>query len=236
MGDSSSAGGAGAAGARRRLVPWIACGLAGMAAAVAAAPFDLRISRAFAALGDPVGAFFQDHGTRPALVLYLAAIAWLAVPALRRRSVDLSRAASAVLVQALVHTMFLTNLLKALWGRARYDGVAAGHAAFDSLFSPEPLSGGMSFPSGHVATALVLLPAAYVFARSGRGRIAAALVIGSAIFAAATGAARIRFGAHYLSDVLFSAGGAALMAPVSVALGDRYLALFERAGKRLTTR
>jgi len=44
----------------------------------------------------------------------------------------------------------------------------------------------------------------------------------------AVGYGRLRLGAHYLSDVLFSAGTAVLMAPISIALGDRYLALFDR--------
>lgn len=207
---------------------WIGCGIAVSAAALVAAPFDLAVSRAVAELGDPFALLVQEHGTHPALLVYVFAIVWLATPALRRRARLVSRAASAVLVQALVHTMFAVNALKLLWGRARFASVVSGHADYSPIWSLQPGGGGMSFPSGHVATALVLLPVALILARAGRKGAAVALAVGAAAYAIAIGWGRIRFGAHYLSDVLFSAGTAVLMAPASVALGDKYLSLFER--------
>jgi len=209
--------------------PWIAAGIAALSAVPIAAPFDLDAARAMVKIDDPFAALVQDHGTQPALAVYVAAILWLSVPALRRRALHVSRAASAVLVQALVHTMFVVNVLKLLWGRERFASVAAGHASYSPLWAIDPMSGGVSFPSGHVATALVLLPAALVLAQAGKRGAAVAVAVGSTAFALAIGYGRLRLGAHYLTDVLFSAGTAALMAPVSVALGDRYLALFDRA-------
>jgi membrane-associated phospholipid phosphatase len=216
-------------GASRAHAVWIGCGLAGLTAILIAAPFDLDVARAVARFDDPFAVLVQDHGTHPALVVYLAAILWLAVPSLRRRARLVSRCASAVLVQALVHTMLAVNVLKLLWGRERFASVAAGHASYSPIWAIDPLGGGVSFPSGHVATALVLLPAAFILAQSGRRGAAIAVALGSAAFASAIGYGRLRLGAHYLTDVLFSAGTAALMAPISVAIGDRYLTLFERA-------
>lgn len=213
---------------------WIGSGLAITAAIPFAAPFDFEVSSAVARLDDRFAALVQDHGTHPALILYVAAIVCLAVPSLRRRSSLAARAASAVLVQALVHTMFAVNAIKFLWGRERFASVVAGHASFAPIWTLDPGSGGMSFPSGHVATALVLLPAALLLAREGKRWGTAAIVAGSALFAAAIAWGRLRFGAHYLTDVLFSAGTAVLFAPLSVVLGDRYLALFERAAGRVS--
>jgi membrane-associated phospholipid phosphatase len=216
-------------GAGRAHVIWIFCGLAVVIAILIAAPFDLEVARAVVRLDDPFAVLVQDHGTNPALVVYVAAILWLTVPFLRRRALLVSRCASAVLVQALVHTMFAVNVLKLLWGRERFASVVAGHATFSPIWAIDPLSGGLSFPSGHVATALVLLPAAFILAQAGRRGAAIAVALGSAAFSIAIGYGRLRLGAHYLTDVLFAGGTAVLMAPASVALGDRVLALFERA-------
>ena len=213
----------------RSTMLWIGCGLAIAAVIPFAAPFDLEVSSAVARLDDRFAALVQDHGTHPALVLYVAAIVCLGVPSLRRRSPLAARAASAVLVQALVHTMFAVNAIKLLWGRERFASVVAGDASFAPIWTLDPGGGGMSFPSGHVATALVLLPAALLLLREGRRGGGAVVVVGSALYAAAIAWGRLRLGAHYLTDVLFSAGTAVLFAPLSVALGDRYLALFERA-------
>jgi hypothetical protein len=91
---------------------WLFSGLAVVASTGVAAPFDLDVARAIANPDDPYGVLVQDLGTLPALALYVFAILWLVVPALRRRAALISRAASAVLVQALVHTMFAMNMLK----------------------------------------------------------------------------------------------------------------------------
>jgi membrane-associated phospholipid phosphatase len=208
--------------------PWLA-GLALWLGALAAlAPFDLAISRSAARPEHWFGRLIQDHGTHPALVLYVALVAWLAIPSLRRRSRLISRCASAVLIQALLHTLAITTALKHLWGRARFADLAPDGPAFAPLWVPELLGGGLSFPSGHVATAFVLAPAVVLLARAGRSR--AALILGAMVvaFGLTVAAGRIVFGAHYATDSVFSMGLAWLVAPLSIALGDRYLALFER--------
>lgn len=208
--------------------PWFA-GLALWLAALAAlSPFDLHLSRVAARPEHWFGRLVQDHGTHPALILYVALVLWLAVPTCRRFSLLASRCASAVLVQALLHTLAITTALKHTWGRLRFADLGPGGAGFAPLWSPEFLGGGLSFPSGHVATAFVLAPAVVLLARAGRTR--AALILGAMVvaFGLTVAAGRIVFGAHYATDVLFSIGLAWLVAPLSIVLGDRYLALFER--------
>ena len=212
----------------RRRWPWFA-GLALWLATLAAlAPFDLAISRTVARTEHWFGCLVQDHGTNPALVLYLALIAWLAVPAWRRTSRLVSRGASAVLVQALLHTLAVTTGLKHVWGRIRFADLGPDGSGFAPLWAPDFLGGGLSFPSGHVATAFVLAPAVVLLARAGRPRAALALGATVIAFGLAVAVGRITFGAHYATDAVFSIGLAWLIAPLSIALGDRYLALFER--------
>jgi membrane-associated phospholipid phosphatase len=211
--------------------PWFAAGAVWLAALAALAPFDLGISLAAAHPEHRFGRVVQDHGTHPALVLYVGMIAWLAFPALRRRSRLVSRCAAAVLTQALLHTLAVTDLLKFLWGRERFSDLGPDGAGFAPLWAPDWFAGGLSFPSGHVATAFVLAPAVILLARTGRPR--AALTLGAAVCLCGLtiAAGRIVFGAHFATDTVFSIGLAWLIAPLSIAIGDRYLALFERRGR-----
>ena len=214
--------------ARRGTRAWLLCGGAITACAACVAPLDLPADRALFAPESRFGALVFDYGTLPALALYAIAAAWLTVPALRSRSRLASRAAAAVLVQGLVHTMFAMNALKLLWGRERFAALAAGEGVFSPLWAIHPGADGTSFPSGHVATALVLLPVALLLAREGSPRAGAALAAWSAVYASAIGLGRMLLGAHFASDVVFAAGTAVLMAPASVAIGDSCLSLYDR--------
>ncbi len=210
--------------------PWLAGLAAWLAALAILAPFDLAISRAATSPSCGFGRLVQDHGTHPALVLYVAMILWLSIPTWRRASPLASRCASAVLVQALLHTLGITTALKHLWGRPRFADLGPDGAGFAPLWSPDLLAGGLSFPSGHVATAFVLAPAVLLLARAGRPRAALALGAAIGLFGLTVAAGRIVYGAHFATDTFFSIGLAWLIAPLSVALGDRYLALFDRRG------
>lgn len=193
----------------------------------ALSPHDLAVSLRFADQHHWYGKLIQTYGTSPALCCYLAAIAVLLVPTWRRRNRLLTRASAAILTQALLHTLAITDALKFWWGRVRFIDLSADHADYTPFYLP--LAGdGLSFPSGHVATACVFFPLALLLWRGQRRR--AALLVGAAViaFAGAVAAGRVLYGAHYLTDTWFSLGLGVLIAPLSIWLGDRYLLLFDR--------
>lgn len=190
---------------------------------------DLRVAASVTRPEHPFGVAIQRYGTLPSGILYGAAILWLVVPSLRRRSRLLSLAASALLAQALLHPLLVTDLLlKRLWGRLRPHQVLAGEGRFTPFYLPSPRLEGRSFPSGHVATASVLAPVVLLLVRCGRRQ--QALILGAVVLAWALAVAfgRVLFGAHFLSDVAFSMGLAWFVSPLTLRLGERYLALFDK--------
>lgn len=204
----------------------LAAGLALFALAFALSPFDLDCAQA---LYDPerlFGRWIARYGGVHGFVLYPLAILLLAWSAKRRRHPLLAQAAAALLVQAVLHTQALTSLLKWLWGRPRYVQILAGKAAFASPFEWQTGSGFVSFPSGHVATALVVLPIAYVLWEGGRRRAGLVLFLVASLYTLLVAYGRMQAGAHFLSDVTASFGLAFACTPLSVWLGRRYLRLF----------
>ena len=77
---------------------------------------------------------------------------------------------------------------------------------------PAGVGAGVSFPSGHVAMAMV--PAVLPFAlwRAGRRCFAVFAMVGVVLLGATVALGRIVAGRHYLTDTLFSMGAALLLA------------------------
>ncbi len=98
--------------------------------------------------------------------------------------------------------------LKVLWGRVRYVHLDAAAAAFTPWYLPQGPTGHHSFPSGHTAMAWMVLPLLAWVADAPRRRRAAftGLVVAWGLLVAA---GRVRYGAHYASDVTMGAEGAA---------------------------
>ena len=111
-------------------------------------------------------------------------------------------------IVSVVASLLTINVVKFLWGRARYrEMVAEGDAAF-SAFTPwyHPngftLHGHHSFPSGHTcaaATLLSLCALEEVFPEAEKRKQTIAFIIGLYIFSMAY--SRLILGAHFLSDV-----------------------------------
>lgn len=97
-----------------------------------------------------------------------------------------------------------TQLLKAIWQRTRFDDMmAAGDLSGFTSWLTVPGNGGNSFPSGHTASAgvlLILVVACRLF-DSCRDDEAGFLFAGY-LFAAAVAFGRMLIGRHYLSDTL----------------------------------
>jgi membrane-associated phospholipid phosphatase len=214
----------GAAGRAR----WTIAVLAWVAALGAAAPFDLALSESVVDRTSPFGAFVYHYGGWPSLLAYGLGLAWLGLtwrrpvpwlPGLRHPS---RAAALAVILMGLVQALALTHLIKHVWGRVRYVDLLSA-ADYTPFYEPAGVGVGASFPSGHTATAFALLPLPLALWRAGRRR--AALVAGALALAwgAAVGWGRVAYGAHYLTDTLFSAGLALLLAPLLLRLSERLL-------------
>ncbi len=190
------------------------------AALFLASPYDLELSQAIADPKNGFGRFIWLWGTTPSGVLYVAALAVLMVPRLRRNTSDLVQvAAVTLLVMALLHSLFITTSIKLLWGRQRFVELGGDWSRFTLFYQPGKPLAGESFPSGHVATAFVCSPLVFLLAREGRKAAAALLCLLVIAWGVTVAYGRILNGAHYLTDTIFSAGLSFLLAPFIVDLG-----------------
>ena len=119
---------------------------------------------------------------------------------------SLRKFAYITLLLTLINPLFLVQLLKFLCGRVRYRDLDSGFTNYTPWFLPPgPSSSHSSFPSGHTAMGWMLLPLLLVFKMQNRKIlleiITTILVSTWGIF---VGLSRIKVGAHYASDVLFS--------------------------------
>lgn len=194
------------------------------------APHDLAISKAVADPASPFGVFVYRFGGWPSLLAYALAVPVLLWPRRGRSAVDPWRvAALAVVLMGLVHAFGLTHLVKYAWGRLRFVQLAADFSDYTPFYVPAGVGRGVSFPSGHTATAFALLPipiALWRARRRGGAAIVGLLVLAWGVVVAA---GRIRAGAHFATDTVFSAGVALLLAPLVVRVTEALLALRGRA-------
>jgi len=207
---------------------WIAAGCVFTFLLLLLSPYDLAISQHLAQIDSGLGQFIRRYGTMPFIPLYLLCLTILSFSSLRTRFPALSLSASAMIVQALGHTWILTSLIKHIWGRTRFYNLAPDYSDYMSIFDFDSGGAGVSFTSGHVATALVTLPTVMVLARMNHVQaawIVLACNVASGFFMAYC---RILAGAHYATDVLGSMALACFFVPLSVYLGERYLKLFDK--------
>lgn len=103
---------------------------------------------------------------------------------------------------ACVLTLLLAFFFKGLWGRVRPRDVMAGKGLFSYVAVPHFFSGNVSFPSGHTANAAVFMAVSY-FVKNKNWRTLLRLAL--AVWLVMVGLSRVRFGAHYLTDVIAGA-------------------------------
>ena len=207
---------------------WIVVGILFAVALLALSPFDLTVSQHLAHLDSNFAQLVKIYGLWPFFPVYLLCLLQLSIPSIRKRSRMLSLTASAIIVQALGLAWIVTGIFKWLWGRTRFYHLKPDYSNYMSIFNFDTGGAGVSFTSGHVATALVTLPAVIVLARYGRTRAAWILLLCNAAYGIFMAYARMLAGAHYLTDVLGAIALACFFAPLSVFLGERYLKLFDK--------
>ena len=94
---------------------------------------------------------------------------------------------------------------KLYWGRVRFKDLDPTHADFTPWYVVNGVTGHFSFPSGHSAAGWLLLPLVFLAMRAPKF-VQIAVLMASATWGIAVSLSRVRVGAHYASDVLFSTG------------------------------
>lgn len=175
---------------------------------------DLEISRSFYRPDAWLARTVEGWGEVPAWCLVAWALAALLFSRRLRLQHWAKNLAAAVLLLALLEPLLVTQTLKFFWGRVRFRDLAPGFSNFTPFYLPAGPGAGESFPSGHVAMALVTSAAAFAFQKVGRlpAVLLAWLLVGA--YGGAVFAGRILAGAHYFTDCLFSAGGTLLLGAV----------------------
>ena len=98
----------------------------------------------------------------------------------------------------------LGNSIKPFWGRPRPRQIVqfGGQREYTPVWRPDPSRRGTSFPSGHVATAFSVGSTALLVPHPAART---AIIMGSLAYGGLMGLARMAQGAHFASDVAWSA-------------------------------
>lgn len=199
---------------------WIAWGIgfaAWAAALLAASRWDPEISRAVADPRADFGQLVALAGEWPAWAVVLACIIVFIAGRKEESALrPLRIPALGIIVLAIIHPLAITQGFKFLWGRVRFRDLGADLAGYTPFYIPAGPGAGLSFPSGHVAMAVVLSPLVFFLAHLRKtvpALLALALVL---LYGCLIAFGRIQAGAHYLTDCLFSAGLSFLLAAVLV--------------------
>ncbi|MDF1741143.1 MAG: phosphatase PAP2 family protein [Verrucomicrobiales bacterium] len=112
----------------------------------------------------------------------------------------MARSAGLVVLAGVLHPLFLVQILKKLWGRARFNNLEEGVTHFTPWYLPQGINDHHSFPSGHTAMGVMACFLVLYFPP----RLRAVAFVPLFAWAIAVAASRVILGAHYASDVVFS--------------------------------
>ena len=119
--------------------------------------------------------------------------------------------ALAIVILAVIHPLIITQGFKFLWGRVRFRDLGVDFKGFTPFYVPAGPGAGLSFPSGHVAMALVLTPLVFFL-----NRLRGLALGGVLLYGLVVAFGRIQAGAHYLTDCIFPIGLSFLLGAVLV--------------------
>jgi lipid A 4'-phosphatase len=149
--------------------------------------------------------WLYHHGPIPAVAIGIVGLSIAVYEGMKKRRGRVFRVGLFLCVSLTVGPgLFANSLLKPIWGRPRPRDIAifGGKKEFRTVLEPQPGKRGNSFVSGHVATAfysgaLSLLPSAPA--------LSGGILVASLVYGVLMGITRIVQGAHFLSDVAWSA-------------------------------
>lgn len=158
----------------------------------------------------PFGQIVNDWGVTPGWIFVgLSLLSLFTTLTLLPKSL-----AKLILIQGIVQGLIITHFLKTYWGRVRPNDLSPDQY-YTPFYTPHGPGSGESFPSGHVATAMVLAPIPFYYWKRGRKKMALLTIIPIGLYWFAVSFGRVRFGVHYPTDCLFSVGLGILLAGLS---------------------
>ncbi|NNE34060.1 MAG: phosphatase PAP2 family protein [Rhodothermales bacterium] len=187
------------------------------------AVIDLDISVAFADRSSQWALFLERYGEYPAsyfiTVAVLSLLLWLVLLVAGRivHSNDPKRLATRYIptelrqfivftaVMNVVCRLFFVVLSKRYWGRVRFKDLSDSYAEFTAWYVINGVTGHYSFASGHAASGWMVLPL-IILARRAPRSVQRFVALTCFVWGFAVSVSRVRIGAHYASDVLFSTG------------------------------
>lgn len=188
-------------------LPWLGFGAAWIAGLFLLVPYDLPASLALTDRQAFDAQFVFYAGELPGWIcILLSAVALFGGRSAGSRLRPWRPAGQAIIIQALALPLALTQGLKILWGRVRFIHLQVDLSDYTPFYQPAGPGAGMSFPSGHVAMAVVMASLPVFLWRTGRrgwASLAWLLVIAWGLFVTW---GRVRAGSHYLTDCWFSFG------------------------------
>jgi len=178
-------------------------------------PWDIQLQSAFYQI-DTGWWFMKEHfliiildkfGYIPALIMSLLSIFVLIAGFRRYRFVKFRKIALLFLLTlAIGPGLIVHGVFKEHWGRPRPHDIIEFGGTFAHKEVLQPSSGrGKSFPSGHASLGFMLL-VPYFFLRKSSPKIALSFLALGLGFGILRGVGRMAQGAHFATDVLWSAG------------------------------
>lgn len=136
--------------------------------------------------------------------LVVGGLVWLAVALVRRQRAWRRHAVFVLLCVVLGPGLLVNVVFKDHWGRPRPRDVAALGGSMQYTPAPLPGEGGASFPCGHCSVGFLYALGWWIWRRRRRRWAAASLGLGL-VTGTMLGLGRMAAGAHFLSDVIWSA-------------------------------
>lgn len=190
--------------------------------AVICALFDLQISIALVRPDARWAIFLERYGEYPASYLLITAlltvIVWTAFARVDRSNRTRKRSlvrrylpqafrqmALVTIIMNVICRLGFVVLSKRYWGRVRFKDLSEGLEEFTPWYVINGVTGDYSFMSGHAASAWMVLVLIILTRRASSAAQFLTFAI-AASYGVLMAVSRVRLGAHYASDVLFSTG------------------------------
>lgn len=172
--------------------------------------YDLQISQALVDDTAQWAVLLDDYGEWPGYILAASSFIIIIISmTARKKSAPWNRLfvfSVVSLIFFIIYPIVTIHVIKFLVKRVRYRNLASDFSNYTPWFlspiSPSISNTYASFPSGHAAAAFSLFPITILFKNKGSKCIVGSMVMGWGI---AVSVSRIVVGAHYASDVSFSA-------------------------------
>lgn len=153
--------------------------------------------------------FLYKNGNIPSIAIGVFGLGLLISEIIRQRWRQCSKICLFLVLMLVIGPGIIVNtVFKANWGRPRPREIIeySGSETYLPVWEKGVSGIGQSFPSGHAAIGYYLMAPFFVFYAMGKKRQAYFFLWGGLIYGTLMGLGRVIQGAHFASDVLWSAG------------------------------